>query len=195
MNRYAMSEIQLVVFDLASEHYGVEISEVREIILMQSVIKVPGVKSCVDSIINRRGKVLPVLDLRKRLGMKVADQTDESRIVVIDIGGSAVGVIVDAVTEVLHVPDSAIELPSSMSTQGNSGYLRGIAKLPGRLIILLDINKLLSSRVDSEAIASVMEDSCAGSRNDVSDERMTESKKKNDETVHNNNNNKEYAAV
>lgn len=197
-----MSEIQLVVFDLASEHYGVDISDVREIIRMQNITKVPGATSYVEGIINLRGKVLPVLDLRKRLGLKVADQTEESRIVVIDISDGEVGVIVDAVTEVLRVPNSSIEPPSSMVTQGNSDYLRGIAKLSDRLIILLDLNKLLTSRVDSEAIARVIGQSVAESKSDVTEEQMAEpkngngngSRKKNTETIHKNNN-KEYAAV
>jgi len=195
-----ISEIQLVVFDLASEHYGVDISDVREIIRMQNITRVPGVTSYVEGIINLRGKVLPVLDLRKRLGLKVADQTEESRIVVIDITDGEAGVIVDAVTEVLRVPNSSIEPPSSMVTQGNSDYLRGIAKLTNRLIILLDLNKLLSSKADSEAISRVIGESVAESRSDVAEEQMTEpkngngSRKKSAEAVHKNSN-KEYAAV
>jgi purine-binding chemotaxis protein CheW len=196
----AMNEIQLVVFDLATEHYGVDISDVREIIRMQNITKVPGATSYVEGIINLRGKVLPVLDLRKRLGLKVADQTEESRIVVIDITDGEVGVIVDAVTEVLRVPNSSIEPPSSMVTQGNSDYLRGIAKLTDRLIILLDLNKLLSSKMDSEAIARVIGESVAGSKSDVTEEQTVEPKngnglkKKGSEVIHKNNN-KEYAAV
>lgn len=152
----SMNEIQLVVFDLASEHYGVDISDVREIMRMQNITKVPGAVSYVEGVINLRGKVLPVLDLRKRLGLKVAEQTAESRIVVVDIADGEVGVIVDAVTEVLRVPNSAIEPPSSMVAQGNSDYLRGIAKLTDRLIILLDLNKLLSSKADADLIARVL---------------------------------------
>jgi purine-binding chemotaxis protein CheW len=155
----AMNEIQLVVFDLASEHYGVDISDVREIMRMQNITKVPGAMSYVEGVINLRGKVLPVLDLRKRLGLKVADQSEESRIVVVDIADGEVGVIVDAVTEVLRVSNAAIDPPSSMVSQGNSDYLRGIAKLTDRLIILLDLNKLLSSKVDADAIAKVLGDS------------------------------------
>lgn len=199
-NNNSMSEIQLVVFDLASEHYGVDISDVREIIRMQNITKVPGATSYVEGIINLRGKVLPVLDLRKRLGLKVAEQTEESRIVVIDITDGEAGVIVDAVTEVLRVPNSSIEPPASMVTQGNSDYLRGIAKLSDRLIILLDLNKLLSSRADSEAIARVIGESIAGNKSEISEEQTVEPKnvqprKKPGEVVHENNNNKEYAAV
>ena len=145
-----ISEIQLVVFDLSSEHYGVDISDVREIMRIQNITKVPGAVSFVEGVINLRGKILPVIDLRKRLGQKVAEQTKESRIVVIDVSGGEVGVIVDAVTEVLRIPNSSIEPPSSMVTHADTNYLQGIAKLSDRLIILLDLQKLMSGGVKIE---------------------------------------------
>jgi purine-binding chemotaxis protein CheW len=195
----SLNESQLVVFDLASEHYGVDISDVREIMRMQSITKVPGAKSYVEGVINLRGKVLPVLDLRKRLGLKVADQTEESRIVVIDISDGEVGVIVDAVTEVLRVPNSAIEPPSTMVAQGNAEYLRGIAKLTDRLIILLNLNRLLSSKVDSDAIAQVLSGISTGGNEQVDNEAASSdnghSKKKAADSNHKNNNKKEYAVT
>jgi purine-binding chemotaxis protein CheW len=196
----AMSEIQLVVFDLASEHYGVDISDVREIMRMQNITKVPGAVSYVEGVINLRGKVLPVLDLRKRLGLKVAEQTEESRIVVVDIADGEVGVIVDAVTEVLRVPNASIEPPSSMVAQGNSDYLRGIAKLTDRLIILLDLNKLLSSKVDSDAIARVLGDNVAEVKKQPADAEVEAVKasgngKKKTVEAPSKNNGKEYAVA
>ncbi len=152
-----MNEIQLVVFDLASEHYGVDITHVREIMRMQTVTRVPGVIDCMEGVINLRGKVLPVLDLRKRLELKAADHTQESRIVVVDIATGEVGVIVDAVTEVLRVPNSAIDSPSAMMSHGDSEYLRGIAKLSDRLIILLDLHELLSPKAIRSALKQVAE--------------------------------------
>ena len=152
----SMSETQLVVFDLASENYGVDISSVREIMRMQNITRVPGALSYVEGVINLRGKVLPVLDLRKRLSLTVAAQTKDSRVVVVDIAAGEVGVIVDAVSEVLRIPDSSVEPPSSMITQANSDYLMGIAKLTDRLIILLDLNKLLSTGMDGTSLAALM---------------------------------------
>jgi purine-binding chemotaxis protein CheW len=122
-------EIQLVVFDLASEHYGVNISDVREIMRMQSITRVPGAYSFVEGVINLRGNVLPVIDLRKRLGLKISEHTKDSRIVIIDIEAGEIGVIVDAVTEVLRIPKSSIEPASSVITNASSNYLWGIAKL------------------------------------------------------------------
>ena len=138
------TETQLVVFDLASEYYGVDISVVREIIRMQAVTKVPGAPLFVEGVINLRGRVVPVVDLRKRLDLALTEQTKESRIVVVDIAGRDVGVIVDAVTEVLRVPLSSLEPPTSMITSTESDYLKGIAKLEDKLIILLDLDKVLA---------------------------------------------------
>lgn len=151
-----LTETQLVVFDLASEYYGVDIGDVREIIRMQLITRVPGAPSYVEGVINLRGRVVPVVDLRKRLKLNVGEQTKESRIVVVDIAGRDVGVVVDAVTEVLRVPLTSIEPPSSMITNSDSDYLRGIAKLESKLIILLDLNKVLSA-IDKDKLLRIEE--------------------------------------
>ena len=148
------TEMQLVVFDLASEYYGVDIGDVREIIRMQTVTRVPGAPPYVEGIINLRGQVIPVVDLRKRLELAVGEQTNESRIVWLTINGQDVGVIVDAVTEVLRIPLSSIEPPSSMVSSVDSDYLRGIAKLESRLIILLDMTKVLAM-MDGKVMSSL----------------------------------------
>ena len=167
-NAKAMTqELQLVVFDLAAEYYGVDIGDVREIIRMQSITRIPGAPEFVEGVINLRGKVVPVLDLRKRLNRRINEQTKESRIVVVNIGSSDVGVIVDAVTEVLRIPVSAIEPPSSMITDAESDYLRGIAKLDTKLIILLDLNKALASIRGASFDASVDTDADAMSGEDI----------------------------
>jgi purine-binding chemotaxis protein CheW len=149
-----MNEIQLVVFDLASEHYGVDISDVREIMRMQNITRVPGAMASVEGVLNLRGKVLPVLDLRKRLGLKATEYTENSRIVIIDIECGQAGVIVDAVTEVLRVQNSHIDPPSTMVAHGECEYLKGIAKFSDRLIILLDLNRLLSRQAMDEYLAA-----------------------------------------
>ena len=137
-------EEQLVVFDLAAEAYGVDIGAVREIIRMQDITKVPGAPSVVEGIINLRGNVIPVVDLRKRFGLNIADRDRDNRIVVVDIGGQDIGVVVDAVTEVLRISTDSVEPPSSVITTADSVYLLGIVKLEGRLVILLDLEKVLS---------------------------------------------------
>ncbi|MEE8471487.1 MAG: chemotaxis protein CheW, partial [Dehalococcoidia bacterium] len=131
----AHEEMQLVVFDLAKEVYGVDIIAVHEIIRMQVITEVPRTPDFVEGVINLRGKVIPVVDLRKRFGLTVSDETKDSRIVVVDIDGQEVGMVVDAVTEVLRIPTESVEPPSSLITGVDSAYLMGIAKLEDRLII------------------------------------------------------------
>ena len=138
------NEQQLVVFDLAAEGYGVDIGAVREIIRLQDITKVPRTPEFVEGIINLRGKVIPVIDLRKRFSLPVEDETKDNRIVVVDIGGQDIGVIVDAVTEVLRISTESVEPPASVITTADSEYLLGIAKLDSRLIILLDLQQVLS---------------------------------------------------
>jgi len=140
----AKAERQLVVFDLVPEAYGVDIGTVREIIRVQEITHVPNAPDFVEGVINLRGKVIPVVDLRKRFGMPPVEQTKESRIVVVDIAGEDIGVMVDAVTEVLRIAQDTVETASSIITTADSYYILGIAKLGERLIILLDLEKVLS---------------------------------------------------
>ena len=150
------SERQLVVFDLAEEAYGVDISSVREIIRMQDITQVPRTPEFVEGVINLRGKVIPVVDLRKRFGFSTEEATKDTRIVVVDIGGQDIGVVVDAVNEVLRVAADAVEPPSSVITTADSEYLLGIVKLAARLIILLDLEQALSS-IDTASIVAEAE--------------------------------------
>ena len=143
------SEQQLVVFDLDSEAYGVDIGAVREIIRLQEITRVPRTPDFVEGVINLRGKVIPVVDLRKRFMLPVAEQNDDNRIVVIDIGGQDIGIVVDAVTEVLRILTESVEPPSSVITTADSDYLMGICKLESRMIILLDLERVLSEEEKS----------------------------------------------
>ena len=142
----ALEEKQLVVFDLDSESYGVDIGAVREIIRMQEITRVPRTPEFVEGVINLRGKVIPVVDLRKRFGLAAGEENKDNRIVVVDIGGQDIGVVVDAVTEVLRIPASAIEPPSSVITSADSEYLLGLVKLADKMIILLELESVLSEK-------------------------------------------------
>ncbi len=140
----AHEERQLVIFDLAAESYGVDINAVQGIIRMQTITRVPRTPEFVEGVINLRGEVIPVVDLRKRFGLTATEETKDSRIVVVYIGGQQVGMVVDAVTEVLRIAADSIEPPSSVITSADSAYLMGIAKLEDRLITLLDLEQALS---------------------------------------------------
>ena len=137
-------EEQLVVFELANEVYGVDISRVQEIIRMATITKLPRAPEFVEGVINLRGKVIPVVDLKKRFGLEQGERSRASRIVVVDVGEHTIGMVVDAVSEVLRVPAEVVEPPSPVVTTIESDYIRGIAKLEGRLVILLDLDKVLT---------------------------------------------------
>jgi len=137
-------ENQLVVFDLGNEHYGVDIGAVESIIKMQEITVVPHAPQFVEGVTNLRGTVLPVIDLRKRFGLPVEESTRETRIVVTEMAGITAGMVVDGVSEVLRVLEGAIEPPSPLVMTIDSGFITGIAKVDERLVILLDLGKVLS---------------------------------------------------
>ena len=137
-------ERQLVVFQLDDEFYGVDIARVHEIIRLQSVTRVPRTPAFVEGVINLRGKIIPVVDLRKRFGLPSGDKTRASRIVVVEIDDQVVGIIVDGVSEVLRVSEATIEPPSPVVAGVDSEFIHGIAKLPERLVILLDLNRAMA---------------------------------------------------
>ncbi|MDD5093660.1 MAG: chemotaxis protein CheW [Dehalococcoidia bacterium] len=138
------AERQLVIFSLANESYGVDIGTVNEIIRMQDISRVPRAPNFVQGVINLRGKVIPVVDLRKVFCLPAGETNRETRIVVVDILEQHVGIMVDAVTEVLRISADAVEPPASMITTGDADYLLGIAKLDHKLITLLDLSKVFS---------------------------------------------------
>lgn len=148
------AERQLVVFDLGGEHYGVDIGTVREIILMQDITHVPNTPESIEGVINLRGRIVPVVDLRKRFGLTAGELTKDSRIVVVDIGQVDIGVIVDAVAEVLRIPANSIEPASLVITTSDSYYLEGIANLGERLIIILDLSKALATDASAAELAA-----------------------------------------
>ena len=136
--------IQLVTFRLGSEEYGIDIMKVQEIIRIQSITRVPQMPVFIEGVINLRGSVIPVLDLRKRFEMDASAIGHEARIVIVNVDGRTVGVIVDAVSEVKRLSESQIEPPPPVVAGIGHEYLRGVGKLDGRLIILLDLEQILS---------------------------------------------------
>jgi purine-binding chemotaxis protein CheW len=141
---HGSDELQLVVFQLGVELYGVEIACVHEIVRMQSITRVPRAPAFVEGVINLRGKVIPVIDLRHRFNLPAAAHTRASRIVVVEIGDQVVGLVVDGVSEVLRVNTALIEPPSPVVAGIDSEYLQGIARLPERLVVLLDLDRVLA---------------------------------------------------
>lgn len=143
-------EDQLVVFQLAEQTYGIDIASVFEIIRMETITKVPRTPDFVEGVINLRGRIIPVIDLCKRFHLANSERTGSSRIIIVDVGGNTIGMIVDAVSEVLRVPMDSIEPPPPMIHGINAAYLRGIAILDDKLIILLNLDKILYEHEKSE---------------------------------------------
>jgi purine-binding chemotaxis protein CheW len=141
-----VNDEQIVILELAGERYGVEIGKVQEIIRLQAITRVPNGPAFFEGVTNLRGKVIPVLDLRKRFGLEATTAGRESRIVVAELGEHTVGLVVDGVSEVLRVSGAAVEPPSSLVTSADSAFLRGVAKIDERLVLLLDLARILTSR-------------------------------------------------
>jgi purine-binding chemotaxis protein CheW len=141
----AGDEEHLVIFTLGKELYGVTIHSVESIIKLQAITIVPRTASYILGVTNLRGTVVPVLDLRKRFNLPTCENTPNTRIVIINAEGSKVGIVVDEVTEVLKVSQGSIQPPPSLSTTVESAFINGIARINNRLVILLDLEKVLAS--------------------------------------------------
>lgn len=138
-------EHQTVVFNLATEGYGINIFRVSEIIRMREVTPVPGANAHIRGLINLRGKMIPVVDLRSRLGLGEVESTDSTRIIVVSTEAGQVGIVVDAVTEVMTLTSSQLEDAPALVADSASEYVWSLAKQEDRIITLLDLDKALAS--------------------------------------------------
>jgi purine-binding chemotaxis protein CheW len=143
-------EGKYLTFTLDDEEYGIGILKIKEIIGMMSITPVPQTPEYVKGVINLRGKVIPVVDLRLRFGMDTIDYTERTCIIVVEISGQAgtvqIGIVVDSVSEVLNIKADEIEDTPTFGTKLNTDYILGMAKMDGSVKILLDIDKVLSSQ-------------------------------------------------
>lgn len=143
--------LQLVTFEVANEEFAVDILAVREINRMMELTRVPQSAPDVEGVINLRGRIIPVIDLRRRFGMPPGERTDRSRIVVVEISGRVLGFIVDGVHEVLRISRQIVEPAPAMVCSIDTEFIEGVAKLEDRLIILLDLGELFGDREAREA--------------------------------------------
>lgn len=149
-------EVQLVVFTLRQEdqicEYGVPITKVQEIISMTTPTKMPQTPDFVEGIINLRGKIIPIIDLKKRFDMGKSNITNDTRSVIVEVEGQTVGIIVDEVSEVLRLQVDNIEPPPAVVGGITAEYLTGVGKLDNRLLILLDVDKILTDKEKAELV-------------------------------------------
>lgn len=138
--------LQLVTFNLVGEEFGLPILDVREIIRMVEVTPVPHSPSFVEGVINLRGQILPVIDLRKRFNLESSEANDDTRIVVVEINNNLIGLIVDGVNEVLRIPEETVNAaPQIVSSGIGAEYIQGIAHYDEKMIILVDLLKVFSN--------------------------------------------------
>jgi purine-binding chemotaxis protein CheW len=145
--------LQVVSFRLGDEEYGLEILRVQEIIRMVGLTRVPNSRRFVEGVINLRGKVIPILGLRKRFGLEARESDRGTRIIVVEVASEVIGFEVDSVSEVLRIPVETIE-PTPRLSRHNNEYVSGVGKLQDRLLLLLDIDRVLAEP-PSDAVARV----------------------------------------
>lgn len=138
-----MSYVEYVVFSLGNEEYGIEISFAQEIIrIPRQIFKMPNMPSYIEGVVNLRGKVIPVIDLKKRFDFEHTERTNDSRLLILDLDNMLLGTIVDDVSEVIKIEDTSIEKLSSEVSSIGSNNVKGIGKIDKRLILLLDAVKM-----------------------------------------------------
>ena len=135
--------LQLVSFKIGNEEFGVDILNVQEINKMTQITKVPNSPDFVEGVINLRGRVIPVIDLRTRLHLVRKQYDKDTRIIVVEINKKTIGFIVDAVSEVLRIPTNITEAPPAIVSGIDSEFIKSVGKLEDRLLILIDLNKIL----------------------------------------------------
>jgi purine-binding chemotaxis protein CheW len=135
---------QIVIFTLAGEAYGIGVGYVQSIMQMPLITVVPGASRSIEGVINLRSAMVPAVDLRTRFELPPASEGHKKVVVVIELAGLAIGMIVDRVTDVIKLSADLIELPSPLLNSGSNAYVRGLARLDDRVIILLDLDRIFS---------------------------------------------------
>ena len=142
--------LQLVSFKIGEAEFGVDILRVQEINKMMELTVVPNTPTFVEGVVNLRGRIIPVLNLRSKLGLEVKEYNSDTRIIVVELQNKTIGFIVDEVKEVLRIPKSITEPPPEIVSGVDSEYITAIGKLEDRLLILLDLTKILSNKEEEQ---------------------------------------------
>ncbi len=138
-------DLQIVGLRIGRETFGLPISMVREVVRVPEITAVPNAPDHIEGVINLRGRIIPILDLRKRFGEKDLEPNKKNRVVVVELEARAIGLIVNSASEVLRIPPSDIEPPHNIFQEGELNFITGVGKLKGRLIMMLDLNRILQS--------------------------------------------------
>ncbi|MBB1485677.1 chemotaxis protein CheW [Oceanospirillum sediminis] len=145
--------LQYVTFRLADETYGINVMQVQEVLRYTEIAPVPGAPAYVLGIINLRGNVVTVIDTRQRFGLMNADTTDSTRIVIIEVEKQVVGILVDSVSEVVYLRESEIETTPNVGNEESAKFIQGVCNKNDQLLILVELNKLMSDEEWAEVAA------------------------------------------
>lgn len=141
---FSEENLQLVIFELSGEEFGVEIMQVSEIIPVSRITSIPQAPECIKGLINLHGKIVVVLDLNKRLGFSSKETDSLSKIIILEVRGTVIGMLVNSVSEILRLPLSSIEqTPEIIKSKINAEYLTGVGKVGNRIIVLLNLARVL----------------------------------------------------
>jgi purine-binding chemotaxis protein CheW len=152
-----MASLQQVIFRLDHEEYGLNIMQVNGIEKYQEVVKVPNAPKYIEGIINLRGEVLPIYSLRKKFNLELKEVNDDTKIIVVNTNDMMIGFVVDSVTEILQIEEDTIEPAPKIVTGVNRKYIKSVAKQEGRMIILIDIDLIVSDEEKAELEEVVVE--------------------------------------
>jgi purine-binding chemotaxis protein CheW len=137
-----VAEQQNVIFKLADVEYGIDIMQVNEIVKLQPITKMPNTQDFVDGVINLRGRVIPVVDLKVKFNLGRKERNENNRIIVINVNNKTLGMVVDEVAEVIRINEEQIDDAEAISVDINEDYIRGVAKIESRLVILLNLENI-----------------------------------------------------
>lgn len=146
---YSNDELQLVIFKLGREEYGVSILQVQEIKRITDITRVPNTPDYIKGVINLRGSVLPVIDLKNRLNLPQQTSTEDTRIIIVKVEELSIGMVVDAVSEVLTISQQHVDSPEVVAGSVSANYLSGVGKLEDRLLILLNLEAIIGIGQDA----------------------------------------------
>lgn len=150
MSEAMLNDLKVIVFQLKDEEYGIPVQQVRGIERLLHITRVPRVAKFVKGVINLRGVVTPIIDLRYRFGQDAAEYNESTRIIIVGVGDMEVGLIVDAANDVINIPEGTIEPPPEVVGSIKAEYLNGVAKVDKRLLILLNLDKVLNPEENKE---------------------------------------------
>jgi purine-binding chemotaxis protein CheW len=146
---------QLISFTVGAEEYGLELLRVKEVIRMRQITWLPKAPSCVKGIINLRGDVIPIVDLRDRFGLQEQEHTPRTRVIVVEVEGRPVGMVVDAASQVVRMPADQFDPPPTVMGEVSRDFITAVGKMGDKLIIMIDVDRVLSAEEMSQIAGSL----------------------------------------